>query len=53
MHIIDFAEQSDGTAILTIDMEQEELIAYAKIGVLAALRVALQDLDIDTNEEKE
>jgi hypothetical protein len=43
--------KEDGTAICNFEMTNEELISMAKIGILAALRNAIEKLeDVDESE---
>ena len=43
--------KEDGTAICNFEMTDEELISMAKIGILAALRNAIEKLeDVDESE---
>lgn len=49
--VINFQDEDDGSALLTVDMDYEAIVAFAKIGLVKALTDAAEK-SIEEHERK-
>lgn len=50
MEILSIEDQEDGSAIMAVDLSHEELVAFAKIGLLQALKDSVAAVEAEQGE---